>query len=296
MTLNVLHDPQFGPEEAEFAASKQGDTAIDAPAKPVQSSEPYHDPSWPALRTPACFKFLESRRPHVITLNEVSASFFADLLKEPWMQSYWVSDLQMGTQVIGNCILSLFPIRKTVTHKFRMSEKVANMAEIVLPGVDRPPLWVATAHFKAGPFATNGRFRRSQSNEIVSQLRYSASAASPLLIMGDLNIRSSEGEVLQALSTWTDAWELLHPDLPGFTYDPWNNDMAKMASERVCSFDSTRVKMANRYDRILFQGQSMTPVSVDILATEPIGPWPESEDKLYISDHFALEAKFSMTS
>lgn len=247
------------------------------------------------MRTPACFKFLASRRAHIIALNEVSPEFFSELLEEPWAQSYWISELDISKYSIGNCLLSAYPIRTSIVHKFRMSEKVNNIVEIVLPGADRHPLWVSTAHLKAGPAHTNGRFRRSQSNEMARQLDYASSKGSTSIIIGDLNIRSTEGEVLQALVDWTDSWTTLRPDDVGYTYDPWNNNLAKMASERVCSFDSTRVKMANRYDRILTRGSALEAVSVEILATEPFGKFPDSEEPLHISDHFALETHFKFS-
>lgn len=295
LTFNVLHDPEFGPEEQELAAAKgaDGDSASEDISRDI--SAPRVDPTLPSLRTPACFKFLASRRAHIITLNEVSPQFFSELLKEPWLQSYWISELDISKYHIGNCILSAYPIRTSYVHKFRMSEKVNNIAEVMLPGADRPPLWVSTAHLKAGPAQSNGRFRRSQSNEMTRQLEYVSSKGSNSIIQGDLNIRSTEGEVLEALADWTDSWVALRPDDVGYTYDPWNNTLAKMASERVCGLDSRRVKMANRYDRILSKGR-LEASSVEILATEPFGTFPDSQEPLHISDHFALETVFKFTS
>lgn len=257
-------------------------------------SEPRQDPTWPSLRHPHCFRFLDSRKADIITLNEVSAEFFSKLLKEPWARSYWISELNVAHSGIGNCILSLFPIRASFIHTFRLSEKVNNVVEIVLPGTDNPTLWVSTAHLKAGPMATNGRFRRSQSTEMARQLEYLAPGDSPRIIMGDLNIRSAENETLQAFADWMDIWALLHPNEDGYTYNPWENDLAKMASERACALDARRTKMSNRYDRILTKGAAIKHQSIEILATESIGNIPDSENRLFISDHYALEATIEL--
>lgn len=293
LTFNVLYDPGYGPEEAQLEAQLEALKIASGEASDASTSstskEDRKDPTCTEIRREKCFEFLSSRGAHVITLNEVSRDFYDSIILQPWARNYWISEVDTSATQLGNFIMSLFPIRSSYIHQFRFSEKRNNLVEIVLPE-NKPALWVSTAHLKAGPAHSNGRFRRSQSLEMVSQLKYVSKTDINSIIMGDLNVRSSENEVLNAFEDWTDCWTTLHPNDEGLTYDPWSNDLAKMASERICAIDATRTKVANRYDRILLHGASLAPVEATLLAKESIGTNTNNGERLFISDHYALEA------
>lgn len=280
LTFNVLHDPAERREEAALAQLKLASTAENS-SQEVDSGKTVaaHDPTYAELRNPKCFDFLASRQAHIITLNEVSKEFYALLLKEVWVRDYWIAEFDDASLTPGNLILSRFPVKASFSHRFKLSNKINNLVEIVIPDVSET-LWISTAHLKAGPFGSNGRFRRSQANEMVNQLKYLCPTPN-YIIMGDLNIRTSENETLAALENWTDVWTTLHPSDPGLTYDPWNNSLAEFASSRICALDSTRVKVANRYDRILFRSSLLSPLSTTLLAQDPVGTMPNGKP-LYI--------------
>lgn len=293
VTFNVLHDPENKPEELAIEASRSeenGNKQIEAEPSVIG----FEDPTMASVRHPKCFDFLQSCDAHVITLNEVCKEFYEQLLLETWVQRYWIAELGTHALTPGNLILSKFPIRSSFSHQFKLSQKTNNVVEIALPS-GFSPIWISTAHLKAGPFDKNGRFRRAQTHEMLSQLRYLCPKPNHIL-MGDFNIRSSEDEVIQALqNSCVDVWTHLHPTDPGLTYDPWNNTLAEFASKRVQMLDSKRTKVANRYDRIFINSPHLQPISARILAKEPIGELPSGEN-LYISDHWALEAVIQVSA
>jgi len=294
LTFNVLHDPEYKPEELAIQASSSDASAnVSGDVKTV--AQAVGDATMADMRRPKCFDFLRSCDAHVITLNEVCIQFYEELLLKPWVQQqYWIAELGTHSLTPGNLILSRFPIRSSYSHQFKMSQKTNNVIEIVLPKGKRP-IWISTAHLKAGPFDTNGRFRRAQTHEMLSQLKYLCSTPN-YIMMGDFNIRSSENEVIKALEAQcVDVWAHLHPDDPGLTYDPWNNTLADMASKRIRLLDSNRTKVANRYDRIFINSPYLHPISAGIIGKDPIDKLQDGEN-LYLSDHWALEAIIQVTS
>jgi endonuclease/exonuclease/phosphatase family metal-dependent hydrolase len=291
LTFNVLHDP--APYRAASSSSKDASpssSAASSPEPPKESSTAttIQDETYPELRRAHTFEFLRSRNAHIITLNEVSKEFYANLLQEPWAQAYWIASLGDESLTPGNLILSQFPIKSSFAHQLKFSHKIINIVELVVPSKSGKTIWLATGHLKAGPLAAYGRFRRSQVNEIVQQLHYQTSNSN-YIIMGDLNIRTSEKEHIPQLDSWTDVWPTLHPNDEGLTYDPWSNSLAEFASNRICTIDSTRTKVSNRYDRIYIKCPRLQPISAEILGNTPLGTFPSGR-VMYMSDHWALEA------
>lgn len=76
---------------------------------------------------------------------------------------------------------------------------------------------------------------------------------------------------------YVDAWEMLHPDLPGYTEDTELNAMRLALSGK---------QKQVRFDRVLCKG--LEPVHIELVGTEPFadGVWP--------SDHFALVCDLQM--
>jgi len=103
--------------------------------------------------------------------------------------------------------------------------------------------------------------------------------------MGDFNFDAHQQENIEqfkALPNWIDVWaKLIDSENPGFTYDTEENLMTKANS---------RATYRSRIDRIILRSQTMIPVEIQMLGTQPIGT--QGQLNIYPSDHFGLTAVF----
>lgn len=104
-----------------------------------------------------------------------------------------------------------------------------------------------------------------------------------IIFLGDLNLHLRGETAVLLRNGFLDCWVELKGDDVGYTWDPQVNGMINM----VLPFDNRRMRL----DRIaVSNGSDLKAESISIFANQKLeGSW-----YLYPSDHFGLEATFSI--
>lgn len=186
---------------------------------------------------------LRELAPDVLALQEATPAFLRELLAQPWARAYASSDSPRGSTLAlaGEVLLSRWPMTRLAKLAFT-TKKTALCAEIAHP---RAPLRVAVVHLTSNRAADAAETRAAQLWTVLEAVREGAPEGSAQLVLGDTNAREHElDEWLEAYAL-TDAWRALHPEEPGFTYDPLKNPQAAR---------TTLSGQPARYDRVLCGG------------------------------------------
>lgn len=205
----------------------------------------------------------------VLALQEVTPAFLRHLLAQPWARAYASSDSPRGSTLApsGEVLLSRWPLERLAKLAFT-AKKTALCAELSHP---RAPLRVAVVHLTSNRAADAADARAAQLWTVLEALREGASADGAQLVLGDTNAAEHElDEWLEAYGL-ADAWRALHPDDPGFTYDPLSNPQAAR---------TTLSGQPARYDRVLVGGGLAVRTATLAGRGAPARPPP--------SDHYAV--------
>src|SRR5262249_49690990 len=100
-----------------------------------------------------------------------------------------------------------------------------------------------------------------------------AAPAPACLVLGDFNASADEFAELLPAYGYVDAWPLLKPAEPGFTFDPARNPLAAAL---------TLTGQSGRFDRALLSGSRLQPAAVGLFGQEPLAA------NLCASDHYGL--------
>lgn len=95
-----------------------------------------------------------------------------------------------------------------------------------------------------------------------------------IFIIGDYNYGDDDTNFDFDTLGYKDSWKYLYPKDPGFTYDPFNNSIAKVTSNK---------QKCNRLDKIVYKSKNFEIDLVEIRANKE-----DKEKKIYPSDHYAL--------
>jgi hypothetical protein len=117
----------------------------------------------------------------------------------------------------------------------------------------------------------------------LEEFRLYTASAHYCFLCGDTNF-VEDSEMLALGPGFKDAWAELHPDSPGLTFDTVANPMAK---EEYASMGRAEGKQ-KRLDRLFYTANTLEPVSMEVIGTEPY--W-KSE---FISDHFGIFVKLRL--
>lgn len=231
-------------------------------------------------RLPEIARHLHACHADIIAIQEATPILLEHLLAQDWMQGYFISERLPGEslQPYGVLLLSRFPFT-LVEHSFSTHKRV-------LVGTwklgDRN-LHVATLHLPSD-FADHAlEQRRSQLKKVLTYLH---TLPGDSILAGDFNTRGDDLDDVVAQSGWCDVWQKLHPNEPGYTFDPPSNPLAA---------SNSRSGRGARFDRILLRNQDCAwqPGAIELFACEPV---PGTGGQLYPSDHFGLRAIFQKTS
>jgi poly(A) polymerase len=231
-------------------------------------------------RLPEIARHLHIGHADIIAIQEATPILLEHLLAQDWMTTYSISEWLPGEtlQPYGVLLLSRFPFT-LVEHSFSTHKRV-------LVGTwqwgDRD-LHVATLHLPSD-FADYAREQRH--SQLKKVLTYLNTLPGDSILAGDFNTRGDDLDELVARSGWGDVWQQLHPNEPGYTFDPPSNPLAASNSQ------SGR---GARFDRILLRNPDSTwkPRSIELFACEPV---PGTGGQLYPSDHFGVRAIFKKTN
>lgn len=236
-------------------------------------------------RTPAAISLLRSIDADIIALQEVTPSFLHALLDTPWIREhFFLSDGPAATTVTpyGVVLLSRFPFASLEQSIFSRDKRTI-AGEVALRG---GPLWVATLHLTSNKDPHSSTTRAAQIRTVLHQaqaLEARGSEAPDLLILGDFNFGDGAPEE-QAFEEagFSDAWKVLRPGEPGYTYDPARNGLAAQ---------TTSAGQSQRFDHLMIRSASgrLKPRETSLFGEEPLSGRPApGGGPLFVSDHFGL--------
>jgi len=231
-------------------------------------------------RLPVQLRLLKESQADLIALQEVTPSFCAALLAEPWVRErYWASEGPAAATLdpSGQLILSRVPLEAVRIHAFS-SRKQAVVATLQ---TSEGRLVLANLHLTSNQ-AERADLIRLEQLRLLSRLLQRSHPDDDWLLLGDFNQREGEPDGGLARAGARDLWPEIGEG-PGKTYDPSKNAIAA---------HFTGSGQAARFDRIFLRSRSdrWRGTRCELYATEAI---PEVEPPLWPSDHFALLAELA---
>ncbi len=220
------------------------------------------------LRQRALWRVLAALKPDVVCLQEVvPAHLDGPEIRDLRDRGWWISE--QTTRDYGVILVTRRPVRASE----RIPLPSVMGRELLVVQLDtRPAITVATVHLESTPRMTGSRCR--QLRDIHARL-----ADEPeVLLVGDMNFPAGDRPEAACLPDWTDVWQALRPEDPGFTVDTDENMMRKLMKTG---------DRRERIDRALFRGDRWLIKRIDRLGTSPLPDDPD-DPYLFVSDHFGL--------
>lgn len=228
-------------------------------------------------RMRAVLQRLQRAQADVIALQEVTPPLLAALLAEDWVrEAYRASDSPAGETVTpyGQLLLSRVPLVSLAQHRFTRDKRVL-VGELDTAG---GRLFIAVVHMLSDLASGAEVLRPRHLGVLLDDILGPADPpdAPDWLVVGDFNFGDDGPQERFAEAQLVDLWPALHPEAPGFTFDPAHNPLAAMTS--------TSGRPA-RLDRILLRS--------------PRGTWTAREISLFgakdpPSDHFGLRCRLTL--
>jgi len=294
-TLQAFHFSRFTSQWIPLTSTKQGSPQFQEPELKVVTYNVLFDFYFPEeihtlLRMGAAFELLHGVDADIIALQEVTPAFLASLLNEEWVQHGYCSSAAPGSPQLepyGQVILSKIPIAGLHLYQFTSTSKTMLIAQMTVCGRS---LVFSTLHLTSNHAKNDtGPLKRlRQLREAEKVLRYFEQDGAQVIIGGDFN--SSDDDPRAVLTEYDDVWALLRTGddgkvLPGLTFDPATNPLAKLNSLTGLSHRLDRIYTKNSFAGV--------PSTVTLIGTEPIAQ-TETEKVLYPSDHYGLLAHFQL--
>ncbi len=247
---------------------------VQAASKPlvVMTYNVLADPVAPERRATAIGDIIRTHQPDIIALQEVAPWFLKLLLANSEIaDSYQIPNFDGADQCPGGqLVLSRHPIIQADWTTLSGPQRRTAVAMTV--SIEGRQTVVATTHMESPLEAGNVRAQQ------LRQLFQLAGTSSEVLVLGDFNFGDGELEEREIPSTFVDAWTMLHPDDPGFTWDIERSLMAKRGS-----FPN---EPSRRIDRVLIRSQIYQSGTIKIVGDQPLS----EGSGLFPSDHFGLVA------
>jgi len=225
-------------------------------------------------RRAACIALLQAQDADIVALQEVTPEFWAELLATPWIRErYHVSSGPdaAGLEPYGQALLSRWPLALEL-HAFSARKRLL-VGRTTLAG---RPLTVAAVHLTSNQKDGAADKRAEQLAVIGARLARDGGDA---IVLGDFNFGDGDEDAQLAGVALQDAWRVVHPHHPGFTFDPVANPLATRMS---------RSGVAGRYDRVLLRAptQALAPIDVVMFGERPFAE--QGGHPMFASDHFGL--------
>lgn len=225
-----------------------------------------------AKRLPAISEHLKQCDADIIAIQEVTPNILTFFLSQEWVKNYYISESPTGENIqqYSNLLLSRLP--------FTLVEYQFSAHKRVLVGnwqINHQWLNLAVVHLPSD-YAQNAVEKRQK--QLIKTIDYLQQQPGTSLIIGDFNIRGDEEAEVLTSNGFIDIWKKLHPDLPGYTFDPRINPVAALMSVQgePCRFDRITLRNQNNF---------WSEKSINLFACEPIDG---TEGRLYASDHFGI--------
>ncbi|MDC0712285.1 RNA repair domain-containing protein [Stigmatella sp. ncwal1] len=237
-------------------------------------------------RIPAALSLLRAADADIIALQEVTEPFLRALMETPWIREHYFLSEGPGAATVtpyGQLLLSRLPFASLSQCVFSRDKRVI-AGEFRLKG---STLWVATPHLTSHRAHAPGHSRAAQLRALTgwaNALGTRGPNAPDVVLAGDFNFSEDSAEADTFTSHgFTDAWPLLRPGEPGYTFDPERNALATVM---------TTSGRRQRLDRVLVRSPSgrLTPRAVTLFGEAPLpAPQAPSGGPLFTSDHFGVK-------
>jgi len=230
---------------------------------------------------------ISSGLPDVIMLQEVTGRLLCILQALPWWCDYHCSPIPHDLPYFTALLLrkdSVSPEPSTwFEHRFENSMMGRSILGTRCSWAGLP-LMLATSHLESpmGPHRTNTARRAAQLKEALDVLGGN-SACGEVLYGGDMNWIQEDGPC-EVAGGWLDAWQALHPDQEGLTWDPATNEMIEEPFK------------GGRLDRLFCRLKGLQLQSIRLVGTEPLQGvtckgYSGHERPVLVSDHYGLLAE-----
>lgn len=228
------------------------------------------DPAQREQRLPALLAHLRDARADVIAVQEASTWFVAALAAEPWAKDLRRAPIEADHAFPGGlAVFTRLPVtRASVVDLPSTMRRCGICVELTHAQM---PLCFGVVHLDS--YLEDGAMRAQQ----LRTMNRTLTAHPHVFLVGDFNFADGDAEEREVLPGTIDAWKVLHPDKPGFTWDIERSSMARRGS-----FPD---EPSRRLDRVLVRSPHWRPVSMSLLGTEPVAG---SEGQVFPSDHFGV--------
>ncbi|MGD1875854.1 MAG: poly(A) polymerase [Mastigocoleus sp.] len=246
-------------------------------------------------RIPAIFQHLRECDADIIAIQEATPDFVKLLLSESWVRGsqepvmgngYYISESTdaKNAKPYGNLLMSRLP--------FTLLEHRLSAQKRLMVGcfqVNNQLLQVGVVHLTSDHSQNAAEKRKYQ---LTALLRFLKTQSGSSLIVGDFNTRGNQLEEILQDYNFVDLWEELHPDEPGYTFDPESNPLAELMSlqGKPARLDRILLNSLNHH----FKADSISLFAYEAIPnTDEDKKGDENADKnreLYPSDHFGIRA------
>src|SRR6266700_2172813 len=209
------------------------------------------------LRIPAIITQLKQTEADIVVLQEATVPLLHVLMQEHWVKQMYISEGREGKNIEpqGNIILARYP--------FTLSEYAYSPQKKFLVGhwiFHHQSFHVAALHLTSNR-SDNAIVTREKQLQAV--LDYLQSLPGDAVVAGDFNSREEDVFMYAAEHGFEDIWPGLHPNDPGYTFDPIHNYIAQKM---------TVSGHPGRLDRILLKSTSKVwkAEKAELFARQPI--------------------------
>jgi poly(A) polymerase len=234
-------------------------------------------------------ELLQKSSADIIALQEVTPAFWQKLLKEGWvLQDYFVSESSSCAtlQPYGQVLLSRYPLQ----YRIRALSEHKKILYGRLNIENQYRLVFATLHLTSNRSEHAG-VRRKEELGVLFQDLYDQSLESKeveafdAILLGDFNSNDLSLKQIQKEQGFTDIWETLYPEDPGYTFNPEMNPLARLMS---------LTGEAQRLDQFWYKRfcQIASTPDLEVIDISLIGKKPfiseNQSSSWWPSDHFGL--------
>ena len=225
-----------------------------------------------AQRIPIIIEHLRQCDADIIALQEVTPRLLEILLASDWVHDYQISESPQGETLEWHGLLLLSRLPFTLVEYRYSPRKRVLIGKWLLNG---KTLNVAAVHFTSDYNKNSVAVRTKQ---LTILLEYLNTQPGDCLIVGDFNAKGNEQAEILTQNNFIDIWQTLHPEDPGYTFNPQANPLAALMS---------LTGLSGRLDRMMLRSQDRDLISrkIELFACNPV---LDIAGTIYPSDHFGI--------
>jgi poly(A) polymerase len=224
------------------------------------------------LRIPIIIEHLDRCDADIIALQEVTPRLLAKLLTADWVRNYYISESPQGETLETHGLLLLSRLPFTAVEYRYSSRKRVIIGKWLLNG---KTFHAAAVHFTSD---YNKDAQKTRAKQLAILLAYLQTQPGDSAIVGDFNAVENQPAEILTQNNYIDVWQKLHPEDPGYTFNPETNPLAALMS---------RTGLSGRLDRMVLKScdRDWLPQKIELFACNPL---PDTDGKIYPSDHFGI--------